>query len=224
MNEKIKNNSLSELEKSNVIILNKQKKIALIVLLLVCFFASIYFAYQDEIKSLFYNFDVITITSKDLTQKMSLMNKDTKYSWINSCPKWYHIPTIYEWVKSLKLWCENHPKCDTEDIITDIDFAGWGCLYCWSDEVVDDFFQDFNIHLNKAFDLGVWFHKEKNLWVKFNHWFVCESLSFSIVGRDKYMSVNYVYPSSDDLDRKRCRDIKPKYVRCFSDENLTQEF
>lgn len=206
MNDKINNNSLSELEKSNLMILNKQKKIALIVLLLICFFASIYFAYQDEIKSPFLK--DITITSKDWTQKMSLMNKDTKYSWPNSCPKWYHIPTTYEWIKILELWCENHPKCDIKDIRTDSVYY-WGCLYCGSDTVVNDFFQDFNVHLNRSFDFDIWFHKEKDLWIKFKYWVVCESLGFTIVGRDKDITFYY--------EPERC--IKPKYVRCFSDEN-----
>jgi hypothetical protein len=57
------------------------------------------------------------------------------------------------------------------------------------------------------------------LWVNFNYWFVCESLGFTIDHWDRYISIE---PQPFDYNSKRCR--KPKYVRCFSDENLTPEY
>jgi hypothetical protein len=63
---------------------------------------------------------------------------------------------MYEWIEIFKLWCENHPKCNTKDINTSSDFGGWGTLYGFGkDEVVDDFFHDFNVHLNRDFDFDI---------------------------------------------------------------------
>ena len=82
--------------------IKKQKKITLIVILLLCCLIAVYLIYPNSTNSLFQNYNTITFTSKDWTQKISLKKTDTRYSGPNSCPKWYHIPTTYEWRNALK--------------------------------------------------------------------------------------------------------------------------
>ena len=196
--------------------IKKQKKITLIVVLLLCCLIAVYLIYPNSINSWFQNYNVITITSKDWTQKISLKKTDTRYNGPNSCPKWYHIPTTYEWRNALKLWCENYSNCDISDIHTEHYPVGMTLGYDGYQEF-DDFINDFNIHLNRDFDLGIWFHKDKKLWVKSDYNSYCEALSFLRTKRGGVVGINY-----HDLVPEWCD--KPKYVRCFSDENLTTEF
>ena len=196
--------------------IKKQKKITLIVILLLCCLIAVYLIYPNSTNSLFQNYNTITFTSKDWTQKISLKKTDTRYSGPNSCPKWYHIPTTYEWRNALKLWCENYSNCDISDIHTEHYPVGMTLGYDGYQEF-DDFINDFNIHLNRDFDLGIWFHKDKKLWVKSDYNSYCEALSFLRTKRGGVVDIYYYNLVPEWCD-------KPKYVRCFSDENLTTEF
>lgn len=192
----------------------------IVILLLVLIIAVFWFIYKSS------NSGIITIISKDWNQKMSLMKNDTKYSWPSSCPKWYHIPTSYERRKLWKLWCENHETCDDNGYIWyQWTFSWYGDIreskYNTERQVVyyyeiQKFFHDVNIHLKKHFNFGAWFIATKDLWIKNNNSY-CDAL-------DAYDSLNWSVFFSVDYYRLEDCNKKPKYVRCFSDENLTSEF
>jgi len=205
--------------------IKKQKKLSIFAIFLT--FIVVCFIYRG-IKS--FNPNIITITSKDWTQKMSLMKNDRKYRWPNSCPKWYHIPTAYERRKLWKLRCENHPTCDTNGYIwytsddVGIIFNRFGdtnreSIYNTEKRVsnyyeIQKFFHDVNMHLDKHFNFGAWFLATKDLWIK-NHNLYCDALD-----ANDYLN-GHVSFSVDYYSLVDCKE--PKYVRCFSDENVTSE-
>lgn len=199
--------------------IKKQKKIWIVVLFIILIVFSVCFIYRNEIKSIIPNFNLITITSKDWMEKISLMKKNTKYRWPNSCPKWYHIPTAYERRKLWKLWCENHKSCDANGYIW-IEGEIVGPIFLWYEDTEDGykeikkFLSDVNIHLDRHFDMGAWFYKNKKLWIKNNNSY-CNALNAY-----DYLNGH----ASFDVDYYNLVDCnEPKYVRCFSDENITSE-
>ena len=220
------NDSLAE-SKESFLNLKNQNYVKILIFLLVWIVAVFWFIYKSS------NFDIITIVSKDWTQKISLMKNNTKYRyrWVNPCPKWYHIPTAYERRKLWKLWCENEEMCDVNYIWFDNNdivgttfywserswswnsskFFRWERSWSWS---LSKFFNDFNIYLDRIGNFYAWFYNKQKLWIKNNNSY-CNALTF---WDSRGLAVAKVYY----YDLYDCE--KPKYVRCFSDENLTQEF
>ena len=193
--------------------IKRQKKRVIFFLLCIWILIILYIINGDTIDKLLNN--DITITSKDWTQKMSLMKNNVKYHGSNSCPKWYHIPTAYERRKLWKLWCENEEICDVNYIWFDSDDIV-GTTFYWSERSwsLSKFFNDSNIHLDKRGNFYAWFYHEQKLWIKNNNSY-CNALTF-LDSRGLVVVKVYWFDLYD------CE--KPKYVRCFSDENLTPEF
>ena len=81
---------------------------------------------------------------------------------------------------------------------------------------IQNFFNDVNIHLKKHFDFGAWSYKSMELWIK-KHNSYCDAL-------EAHDRLNWHVSFSVDYYRLEDCDKEPKYVRCFSDENLTPEF
>lgn len=195
----------------------KQKIILIIILLLLWFF--IYSVYQDEINSFLPNTGVITVESKDKTQKMSLMKKNIKYNdWPDPCPEWYHTPTAYEWERVFRIRCENNEICDVNDITSSDNqwkrsFRYW---HYWKDEialVLKDFLKDFNISLNRRSSFTPWgIYREKYLGIKYT----------SVFGTTRISNSLKITPT--DIKNDGLADMGQTYVRCFSDENLTPEY
>ncbi len=195
----------------------KQKIILTVILLLFCIL--IYYVYQDEIESFLPDSRVITVESKDKTQKMSLMRKNIKYNdWPDPCPNWYHTPTAYEWERVFRIRCENNEICDVNDISSSDNqwkrnFHYW---HYWKDEialVLKDFLKDFNISLDRRSSFTPWWiYREKFLGIKYT----------SIFGTTRISNRLRITPT--DIKDDGSAYMGQTYIRCFSNENLTPEY
>ena len=94
--------------------IRRQWILLVIILILICIFIPYYFNNKAEVNK-FLLID-ITETSKDWTEKITLMRSNRSYHWPNTCPKWYHIPTLYEWEKLFRMRCEKQEGCNYEHI------------------------------------------------------------------------------------------------------------
>ena len=210
--------------------IRRQWILLVIILILICIFIPYYFNNKAEVNK-FLLID-ITETSKDWTEKITLMRSNRTYHWPNTCPKWYHIPTLYEWEKLFRIRCEKQEGCNYEHIkkgdhnlfsaTPRFKFSGYASDE--NDKLIKKFVSKFNIDpkwrlQNDPFPH--WAYKQIKFWIKHLNllWKTkyCESLRFQVNTRfttlSSYIEEDYIY---------ECKE--PKYIRCFSDDNLTEKF
>ena len=209
--------------------IKRQKKRVVFFLLCIWILITLYIINRDTIDKLLNN--DITIISQDWTQRMSLKRNNSKYHWPNSCPKWYHIPSLYERERLFIIWCEDQKDCNTWDIKINYDLFSWMPKFqfsaYWSnniEKVIKRFVKKFNINPNWKLQMDPfphWAYKQISYWIKHysKRWNIkyCDSLEFTV-------NTKYTKLSSEIEDEYIWECEEPEKVRCFSDLNLTSNF